>query len=191
MVAEEGADALAQDVAVLVDARVAHGVVARDLDDFVAAGVVVPADVLGEGFLLVAPVLLPVAAPGVLLLVGAFLPCFQHFEGVGQGLRDHDAGVEDELALAVVGGVFVAVEDLARVERHGDGCLGLDAPAVEQPFDGQFEVLDGGVGVDEDDEAVVLEKLGEDVRLDPGVVVAIGFHGARVEELVVVTVDLR
>ena len=190
VVSQEGAHALAEDVAVLVDARVAHGVVAGDLDDLVAAGVVVPADVLGEGFLLVAPVLLPVAAPRVLLLVRAFLPRLEHLECVGQRLRDDDARVEDEFALAVVGGVLVAVEDLSCVEWHGDGGLGFNAPAVEEPFDGELEVLNSRVGVNEDDEFVGLEQLGEDVRLHPGVVVAIGLHGACVEELVVVAVDL-
>ncbi|OSS52115.1 hypothetical protein B5807_03675 [Epicoccum nigrum] len=190
VMSEEGAHALAQDVAVLVDAWVAHGIIAGDLDDLVAAGVVVPADVLGEGLLLVAPVLLPVAAPRVLLLVGAFLPRLKHLKCVGQRLRNDDAGVEDEFALAVVGGVFVAVEDLSCVEWHGDGGLGFDAPAVEQPFDGELEVLDGCVGVNEDDEFIGFEELGEDVGLHPGVVVAIGLHGARVEELVIVAVDL-
>ena len=190
VVSEEGADALAQDVAVLVNARVAHGIIAGDLDDLVAAGVVVPADVLGEGLLLVAPVLLPVAAARVLLLVGAFLPRLEHLECVGQRLRDDNAGVEDEFALAVVGGVFVAVENLSCVEWHGDGGLWFDAPAVEEPFDRELEVLDGRVGVNEDDELVGFEELGENVRLHPGVVVAVGFHGACVEELVVVAVDL-
>jgi hypothetical protein len=87
-------------------------------------------------------------------------------------------------------GVLLVVVDAdhADVEGHGDGGVGGNAPAVEEPFEGEFEVLDCGVGVDEDDELVRFEEFEEDVWLDPCVVEA--FHVVGLEELVVVVVDL-
>jgi hypothetical protein len=69
-------------------------------------------------------------------------------------LGDYDAGVEDEFAFAVFACVLVAALDKAHVERHGDGCMGCDAPPVKHPFEWDFEMADGGVAVDEDDKSV-------------------------------------
>lgn len=160
MMSEKQARAFTQDMRMLVYPGVPHCVVAGDFHNLGAGGVVVPPDVLGEGFLLVRPVLLPLAATRVLFFERAFFPSGEHFERIGERLRDYDARVEGEFAFAVVGGVFVAVEDLPCVERHRDGGRGRDAPAVEEPFDGELEVLDCGVGVDEDDELVGFEEFG-------------------------------
>ncbi len=145
---------LAQNMRVVVDTWVSHSVIAWDFDNVVPCWVVVPANILRECFLLVRPVLLPGTAAGVLLLVGALLPCRHHLKGVGQCLRDNNAGIKGEFAFAVVRSVLVAIENLARVERHGDRGLRCDAPAIEEPFDGQLQVLNCGVGVDKDDESV-------------------------------------
>ena len=61
-------------------------------------------------------------------------------------------------------------------------------PFVEQPFERDVEVLDGRVGINENDEAVRLEELGKDVRLDPRVVQP--FHGLGAVEFVVVAMNL-
>lgn len=81
-----------------------------------------------------------------------------------------------------------SVNDLLRVDGHRDGGVCGDVPAVEEELQGHLEMLDDSVGVEEDDELVVAEHLSEYVRLDPGVPVA--FDLLRVEELVVVAVDL-
>jgi hypothetical protein len=56
--------------------------------------------------------------------------------------------------------------------RTSRGSFWGDAPAVEHPFERDFEVLDCGVGVDEDDELVSGEEGEEDVGFYPGIVEA-------------------
>lgn len=46
-----------------------------------------------------------------------------------------------------------------------------DTPAVEHPFEGDFEMRDGHVSVHGDDEVVMRNELVEDVRHNPRIVV--------------------
>ncbi len=108
--------------------------------------------------------------------------------GVGQVLQHHNARVEDVLALAVDADVVAVGRDLLGVDGQGDGGGGRHVPAVEQELEGQLEVLEDGVGVEEDDELVAAQQLGQHVRLGPRAVVVLDLP--RVEELVVVAVDL-
>ena len=102
MMSQKRALALTQDVRMVIDAGISHRIITRNLDDLVPARVVVPANILAERFLLVAPLLLPGCAAGVLFLVGAFFPGCHHVECVGERLGDDDARVERQLAFAVV-----------------------------------------------------------------------------------------
>jgi hypothetical protein len=61
-----------------------------------------------------------------------------------------------------------------------------DVPAVEEPFEGEAEVADGGVGVEEDDEFVVGEEVCDGVNFGPGGVV--GGDGGRLVVVVGVVV---
>lgn len=189
VVADKLTRAFTRDPRMVGDARVAHGIVAGNLNNVCAVGVEVVADVFGKGLLLVRPLVCPLLAFRVPIAGGAFFPSLEHVKGVGQRLGDYDARVESEFAAAVFGSVLVAIENLARVERHGNARVGCDAPAVEQPFDGEFKVLDRGVGVDEDDKLVRLEKRVQHVWFYPCVVHTL--HVGGVDEAVVVAVDLR
>lgn len=173
---------------ILRQARIPHGIITRNLHNMRALGIKVVAYVFREGALLVAPFFFPEGAARVPGFGGAFLPGGEHFEGVREGLCDYEPRVELQAAFAVFAGVGVAVEDLARVEGHGDGGLGRDAPAVEEPFEGDFEVLDGCVCVDEDDEFVRVQEVEEGVGFYPRVVHSLHFMG--VEKAVVVSMDL-
>lgn len=157
-------------------------------DDVVAGRVEIVADELGKGALLVAPGFLPLSATRVAFFRRAFGPGLQHLEGVWQVLEHHDTAVEHRFALAVGADSIAVCEYLSCVDGHRDGRIGRDVPPAEEEFHGHFEVLDDGVGVDEDDEFVRRQHRLEDMRLDPAVPVAA--HVLGVVELVVVAVDL-
>lgn len=188
VMANKLAGAIIRDPRAITQAREAHGVVAGDFNDVGAVGVEVVADVKGEGALFVGPFFFPAAAAWVAGFGGAVFPGFEEFEGVGEGLGDDDARVLFHAAVLVFADVVVSAHHLAHVDGHCNRGGGGDAPAVEHPFKGDFEVLDGGVGIDEDDEFVRVEEFEEDVGFDPGVVEA--FHFAGLEEFVVVAMDL-
>lgn len=168
--------------------RIPYCIITRDLHDVVPRRVEIVPNIFGEGALFMRPRLVPRAAAGISDFAGTLGPGFKHGEGVGQGLGDDEAGVLCEFSFGILRGVFVPVVGEADVEGHCDGGLGRHAPAVEEPFDGYFEVLDCGVAVDEDDEAVGVEELKDGVRLDPCSVET--FHFVCVEEAVVVAVYL-
>lgn len=106
-----------------------------------------------------------------------------------KGLRNNNASVEGELPAAIFGRVFVAVERLSCIKGHGDAGFRCDTPAIEEPFDRDFEVAYRCVGVNKDDKLVLLKEGVENVRLHPCVVHSL--HVVRVDEAVVVAVYLR
>jgi len=108
---------------------------------------------------------------------------------MGKGLCDYHSCVEGELPVAIFGCVFVAVEYLPRVKRHRNTSSWCNTPAIEEPFDRYFEMLDCCVGVDEDDESVALEELVENVWFYPCVVHSLS-HVVCVDELVVIAMYL-
>jgi hypothetical protein len=84
-----------------------------------------------------------------------------------QILRYNESGVEYHLLPTIAAPAHIVVMDDVGVNRHRNRRLGRDVPPVHEPLERQFEVLDGGVGVHEDDEFVFFEHAGEDVRPDP------------------------
>lgn len=135
-----------------------------------------------------APVLLPVSTALVFLLRRAFLPRLHHLQRERQLLCNDKARVQRDFALGIAASVPITVENLLGVDGHRNGCSVCNPPFVEQPFERDVEVLDGRVGINENDEAVRLEELGKDVRLDPRVVQP--FHGLGAVEFVVVAMNL-
>lgn len=147
---------------------------------------VVVADVLAERALLVELGLLPLAAVGVARVVRALVPGLQDGHDLLVVLDDHEACV----GVCAVEAVAVELRLLGRpgVLGHDEGVVRLDVPVVHHPLHGQLHEAEGRVGVEEDDEFVVLDQIRERRRLDPGGVAVLEF--GRVHEFVVVAVDL-
>lgn len=146
----------------------AHRLLTRNLDNIRAIRIKVVANIQRKCPLLMAPLVSPPPTTFIPLLRRTLGPRLEHLERIRQILRDDDAGILFHVSFVVDADVVVAAEDLAHVEGHGDGGVGADGPPVEHPFEGHFEVREGGVGVDEDDELVVREEGGEDVGFYPG-----------------------
>jgi hypothetical protein len=164
------------------DTRKAIGLAAGELHDGLF---VIVADVFAESRLLVEPWLLPLRAVCVSCVVGAFVPRFEDGHGVCVVLHDHESrvGVGAVEAVRVVLGLVRA----PGIFGHDEGVVWLDVPVVQHPFDGNVEEAEGGVGVEEDDELVILDVVCERRGLDPGSVSV--FEFVCVDKLVVVAVD--
>ena len=147
---------------------------------------VVVADVFAKRALLVELGLLPLAAVGVARVVGALVPGLQDGHDLLVVLDDHEACV----GVCAVEAVAVELRLLGRpgVFGHDEGVVRLDVPVVHHPFHRQLHEAEGCVGVEEDDELVVLDQIRERRRLDPGGVAVLEL--GRVHEFVVVAVDL-
>ncbi|KAI6752411.1 hypothetical protein HG530_013780 [Fusarium avenaceum] len=87
--------------------------------------------------------------------VGAVVPLLEDLVDLLLVLHDHEAGVEEQVAptVAVVLGVGVVGEG------HGV-VLGVDAPVVHKPLHGEIQLVEEGVGVDEDTDIMLLKDLG-------------------------------
>jgi hypothetical protein len=157
--------------------------------DLVAVRVEVVSDVLGKRPLLVTPIRLPVRTPLVPHLGRTLAPRLQHVKRMRQVLHDDEARVEDLHTLAVLADDLAVVAALLDVPRQCNRRARGNIPLVEQPLEGDFKMRHGNVGVERDDKVVVFEQRGENVRADPGVVVAVHVLGLVV--LVVVAMDLR
>lgn len=165
----------------LLHARVAVGVGAGQLQDVV---LVVVADILAKSRLLVEFGALPLGAALVAHVVGAFVPGFEDILGVCVVLDNHEARVGQGAVEAIR--VALGVHGIPGVEGHGDAVLGLDVPVVEQPLQREVHEAEGGVGIEEDDEFVVVDVVGEGGGLDPGGVAVFELGG--LDKLVVVAV---
>jgi hypothetical protein len=145
---------------------------------------VIVANVLAERGLLVKTRLLPLRAVCISCVVGALVPRFEDGHGVFVVLHDHEARVGVGAVKAV--GVVLRLVCAPGVFGHDEGVVRLNVPVVEHPFDGDVQEAEGGIGVEEDNELIVLDVVCERRRLDPGCVAV--FELVRVNELVVVAV---
>jgi hypothetical protein len=148
---------------------------------------VVVTDVLSEGRLLVEPRVLPLRAVCVPDVVWAFVPRLENGHCLVVVLDDHESGVGVRAVEAVR--VVLGRLRVPGVFGHGDGVLGLDVPVVQHPLDGDVQEAEGGVGVEEDDELVLFDVVGQRRGLDPRRVAVL--EVGRLDELVVVAVDDR
>jgi hypothetical protein len=160
----------------------AVGLAAVELADRVF--VVVP-DVFAKRGLLVEAGLLPLRAVGVAHVVGAFVPGFEDGERGSGVLHNHEARV----GVGAVKAVRVVLRGLGvpGVFGHGDGVFGGDLPVVEHPFDGNVQEAEGGIGVKEDNEFVLLDVVGQRRGFDPRRVAV--FKVGRLNKFVVVAMD--
>ena len=55
--------------------------------------------------------------------------------------------------------------------------LGFDVPVVEHPLEGEVEVAEGCVGIEEDNPLVVLDMVGKGGWLDPCSVAVLEIRG--------------
>lgn len=148
---------------------------------------VVVADVFAESGLLVEAGLLPLRAVCVAGVVGALVPCLQNGQGLLVVLDNHEAGVGVGTveAVGIVLGLFCA----PRVFGHDERMVRFHVPVVEHPFDRDVQEAESSIGVEEDDEFVVLNVVCKCRGLDPGGVSV--FELAGLDELVVVAMDER
>lgn len=147
---------------------------------------VVVADVFAKSGLLVELGLLPVGAARVACVVWTLVPRLKNLHSLGVVLHDHKAGVGVGAVEAV--GVVVGLVDRPGVQGHCDAVRRLDLPVVQHPLHGQVHEAEGGVCVEEDDELVVADVLGQGRGLDPGRVAILELVGA--DKLVGVAVHL-
>jgi len=130
---------------------------------------------------------LPLGAALVARLVGTLVPIPQDFHCVVVVLDHHEAGVcvgAVETVRVVLWRLF-----LPGVKCHGKAVLGLDLPVVKHPLEREVLEAEGSICIEEDDELVVLDVLGQGRGFDPGRVAVFEVVGA--DELVVVAVDQR
>jgi hypothetical protein len=113
------------------------------------------------------------------------VPGFEDGERGGGVLNDHEARV----GVGAVEAVRVVLRGFGvpGVFGHGDGVFGGDFPVVEHPFDGNVQEAEGGIGVEEDNELVLLDVVGQRRGLDPRRVAV--FKVGRLNKFVVVAVD--
>lgn len=141
--------------------RVTVAVAARDGPELVGS-VVVVADEVAESRLLVSPVVRPLGALGVVNTGRAVLPVVEELLSTVALLRDNEAGVPQDPVFLIT--VTLGVGILG----HGQEGLGLDVPEAQEPLEGQVHLLENGVGIEEDDDIVLLERFSDDGDLDPG-----------------------
>lgn len=146
---------------------------------------VVVANVLAEGRLLVKPRLFPLRAIGVTNIIWTFVPSLQNGHGVLCVLHDHETsvGVGTIESIRIVLRLFLA----PWIFGHGDGVFGGDIPVVHHPFDRYVEEAECGIGVKEDDEFIVFDVIGKRRWLDPCCVAI--FKIGSMDEFIVITVD--
>lgn len=117
-------------------------------------------------------------------LVGAVLPLLEDFEGLLVVLENDETSVEVDLVELVH--VVLVVRIVGKGERVG---IGVELPVVHEPLKGQIEVVEDGIGVKEDAGLVLLEDLGQNRGLLPGVAAILKGIGD-VNVVVLVTVVL-
>ena len=178
VVADEFALAVAN-----LDAREAVRLAAVELLDVL---LVVVADVLAECRLLVELGLLPLRAVGVSDIVGAFVPRLENGHDLLVVLNDHKTGV-GVCAVETVG-VVLRLFRIPRVLRHDERVVRLDVPIVHHPLHGKVHEAKSRIGIEENNELVILDQVGQRRWLDPGCVPVFKF--VRMDKFVVVTVDL-
>jgi hypothetical protein len=154
--------------------------VAVDDAEVLLVVVVVP-HVVRHSRLLVRPVIRPLGAVGVARARRAVLPALEHVRRLLAALADEEARVPHDLAPGV------AVVRDPGVLGGGEHDVLVDVPEAHEPLEGQADVLEDGVGVEEDDDVVRLEGLAHDGHLDPCAVSIFVLRGA--DEAVVVAVD--
>jgi hypothetical protein len=139
----------------------------------------------------VTPTLFPVVASFVSLSLGARLPCAHHVECERQTLCNYKSSIQCNFSLAIAARVPVVVQDLLRVDRHRNRCVVTDTPAVKEPFERDFEMLNRSVGIDKYNEFVMVEELVDYEGFDPRVMETFWLQRLGFEEPVVITVNLR
>ena len=146
---------------------------------------VVVADVLAKSRLFVEARLLPLRAVCVARVVRALVPCLEDRHGVCIVLHNHEASI----SVGAVEAIRVVLWFLGspRVLCHYKRVLRLDVPVVEHPLDWDVQEAECGIGVEENNELVVLDVVCERRWLDPSSVAVFKF--ACMNELVVVAMD--
>lgn len=163
----------------------AVGLSARQILDVL--GVIV-ADVCTEATLiggLSGTVLSELDTVGVLsTLVGAVLPLAENLEGLLVVLENDETSVEVDLVVLIH--VVLVVRIVGKGQRVG---VGVKLPVVHEPLEGKVEVVENGIGVKENAGLVLLEDLGQNRGLLPGVATVLKGIGD-VNIVVLVTVVL-
>lgn len=124
------------------------------------------------------------SAIGVLAaLLRAGVPLVEDLVGLVVVLGDDETSVEIDVAELVL--VVLSVGISGKGERVGGG---VKVPVVHEPLEGEVEVVEDGVRVEVDAGIVLLEDLGHDVGLLPGITAIL--VGVDIDIVVLVTVDL-
>lgn len=148
---------------------------------------IIVAEEFAKGRLLMEPGLLPLRAIGIAHIIWTFVPRLQDLHCVLRVLYNHEASVCQRAIESIR--IVLWLFRVPWVFSHGDGVLGRDIPVVEHPLDWYMEEAERGVSVKEDNKFVVLDVVCQGRGLDPGGVSV--FKVCRVDELVVIAVDLR
>jgi hypothetical protein len=145
---------------------------------------VVVADVFAKGGLLVELGLLPLGAVLVSNVVWTLVPGLENGHCVLVVLHNHEAGIGVGAVETV--GVVLGLSGIPGILGHDKRVLRLDVPVVQHPLDGEMDEAEGSVGIEEHDEFVVFDVVGQRRRLDPGSMAVLKLGG--VNEFVVVAV---
>jgi hypothetical protein len=152
--------------------------------EFFDVVLVVVADVFAKGRLLVELGLLPLGAVCIANIVGTLVPSLEDGHGVLVVLDNHETGVGVGAVETVR--VVLGLSGIPGVLCHDKRVLRLDVPVVQHPLDGEMDEAEGSVGIEEDNEFVVFDVVGQGRGLDPGGVAVLELGG--MDELVVVAV---
>ena len=123
--------------------------------NFLQIVLVVIAHELAERTLLVEQRVLPLRAVIIPNVVRALMPGAENLL-CSVALLRHD---ETCVAKRAIESVIVGPGRSSWVECHGEGDVGCDLPVVQQPFNRDVHLVEGGVGVEKDDKFIFFEHI--------------------------------
>lgn len=125
------------------------------------------------------PLLLPLFTLLILPLhsvLRTFHPRLENTPRIRQILHNNEPRIHHRNTIAVT---KIAIR-VQRIARHGEGRVMCDVPTIKKPFEGEVQVSDRSIGIEEDEEFGVVgaEEVGHTVDFWPSFCVAGDGDGA-------------